>query len=262
MGAEILMGNYNSEYEDYYNSMRRKFNRGFSGRQSKGKVKIEGNFLVRRIVRDLTGVFVLSALVLLCKAFVTPNTTAAYSYSKKVVNEYYDYKPLFEKAKDIKINDIQQEITKYLDNIKEKLTGEKTVTNKIKQDFIMPVQGTITSSFGYRTDPVTGKKEFHQGIDIDAKENTEVKACYDGKIKDCGEDTDLGKYILIDHGSGIETKYGHLNSIEVKKNDTVKVGQTIAKSGNTGKSTAPHLHLELIYMGQNENPEEYFSIKR
>lgn len=255
------MGNYNSEYEDYYNSMRKKFNHRFTDRKFSEKVKKQGNFFVRRIVMDLAGVFLLCVFVLACKVFVTPNTTAAYSYTKKVVNEYYDYKPLFQKVKDIQPNNIEQKVTDYLDNIKARIKGEKTVEDKIKQDFVMPLQGTITSHFGYRTDPVTGKKEFHEGIDIDAKENTDVKACYSGKIKDCGEDTDLGKYILIDHGSGIETKYGHLNSIEVKKSDTVKVGQTIAKSGDTGKSTAPHLHLELIYMGQNEDPEKYFLIK-
>ncbi|RHW66771.1 M23 family peptidase, partial [Clostridium botulinum] len=96
-------------------------------------------------------------------------------------------------------------------------------------------------------------------IDIDAKENTEVLASFGGTVKECGEDKELGKYILLDHGQGIETKYAHLNKIKVKKGEEVKKGKDIAESGNTGKSTGAHLHFEIIYMGENKNPQDYFS---
>lgn len=70
----------------------------------------------------------------------------------------------------------------------------------------------------------------------------------------------MGNYILIDHGDGIETKYGHLKEIKVKKGDVVKAGSIIALSGNTGKSTAPHLHFEFLYMGENKDPKEFIAI--
>lgn len=65
---------------------------------------------------------------------------------------------------------------------------------------------------------------------------------------------------MIDHGEGIETKYGHLNLLSVKKGIEVKKGEVIGKSGNTGKSTGPHLHFELLYMGESKNPEDYIAI--
>ena len=131
--------------------------------------------------------------------------------------------------------------------------------DKIKKEFILPIEVTETSAFGYRKDPITKKNKLHSGIDIDAKMNTDVKASFSGKIKECSEDSEQGKYILIDHGNGLETKYCHLNEILIKKEDVVKKSQIIAKSGNTGKSTGPHLHFELLYMGENKNPNDYFS---
>ena len=208
----------------------------------------------------MIGVLILFIFIIGCKIIITPQTQSVYNYSKKVLNENYDYGSLIEKTKSIDLNKLQDKITNIIEQIKNKATGGETAKDKIKNQFILPVEGVETSSYGYRKDPVTKEEKFHAGIDIDAKENTDVKASYDGKIKDCGEDGQLGKYILIDHGDGIETKYGHLNEILIKKEDAVKKSQVVAKSGNTGKSTGPHLHFELLYMGENEDPNEYFNI--
>lgn len=218
-----------------------------------------GNFFQKRIMRDLIGVFLLLIFVLGLKAFSNPKTQMVYNYSKKIVNENYDYKKVINKTKDLDVKSLEDKILKYIDTFKSKVTGEKTVEEIISDDFVLPVNGKITSKYGEREDPINKKKAFHKGIDIDAKENTEVLASFSGTVKECGEDKELGKYILLDHGQGIETKYGHLNKIKVKKGEEVKKGKTIGESGSTGKSTGAHLHFEIIYMGENKNPQDYFT---
>lgn len=259
------MGNYNSEYEDYYSSLKKKnrirnspyqhnsYNAGNTGR-------VKGNYWIRRITRDLLGVFILFIFIIGCKLIVTPQTQTAYNYSKKVLNQNYDYGVLKEKTKSIDFTKLQDKFTNIIEQIRSRITGNETAKEKIKNEFILPVKGVEASAYGYGNDPATKEEKFHTGIDIDVKENTDILASYDGKVMDCGEDGQLGRYILIDHGDGIETKYANLKEILIKKEDAVIKSQVIAKSGNTGKSTKPHLHFELLYMGENEDPNEYFNI--
>jgi len=256
---------YNSQYEEYYNSLKNrkttnlKNNNYMYGQWNNRKESSNMKFFQKRIIRDLIGVFLLLIFVLGLKAFSNPKTQMVYNYSKKIVNENYDYKKVINKAKNLDANLVEDKILKYIDTFKSKVTGEKTVEGLISDDFVLPVSGKLTSKYGEREDPVNKKKAFHKGIDIDAKENTEVLASFSGTVKECGEDKELGKYILLDHGQGIETKYGHLNKIKVKKGEEVKKGKTIGESGSTGKSTGAHLHFEIIYMGENKNPQDYFT---
>ena len=119
----------------------------------------------------------------------------------------------------------------------------------------------ITSKFGMRKKhPVTGKRKFHKGIDLRAKENTKVYATADGIVmatKKARQTGGLGQALILVHNYGFKTYYGHLNKFLVKKGDYVKKGQLIALSGNTGRSTAPHLHYEVRYLGMPQNPK-YF----
>mgnify|MGYP003364034978 CR=1 FL=1 len=109
--------------------------------------------------------------------------------------------------------------------------------------------GTISSSFGERD----GK--FHQGLDIAADTDTPITASLTGTVKEAGENDSYGKYVLLDHGSGIETRYAHCNSISVKQGDHVNMGDEIAKVGSTGDSSGPHVHLELLIDGTPYNPQ-------
>ncbi|OQY02501.1 MAG: metalloendopeptidase [Desulfobacteraceae bacterium 4572_130] len=117
--------------------------------------------------------------------------------------------------------------------------------------------GWITSRFGYRKSPFTGKKEFHAGLDIANRIGTKIIATANGKISYAQRKKIIGKMIVIDHGHGIVTKYGHLNKILIKKGDKVKRGDIIAFMGNTGISTGPHLHYEIKINGVSVNPEKY-----
>ncbi|CDI50252.1 M23 family metallopeptidase [Clostridium tetani] len=257
------MSGYNSQYEEYYKGLRngKGGNFDFYRGATNGNRKRKPKSIWDKFIKQLIGTAVLFSIVILCKLIVTPETKAFYNYSKEIVNKNYDYKKIYSKINTIQFKDLEDELIGYIEKIKKKTTGKQTIMEKTKENFIVPIKGSITSNYGYREDPIEKNKVFHYGIDIDAKENTEVLSSYNGKIKDLGEDTTLGKYILVDHGDGIETKYGHLNKINVKKGQTIEKGHVIGHSGNTGKSTAPHLHFELMYMGDNKDPKEFIEIK-
>ncbi|MFO7750755.1 MAG: M23 family metallopeptidase [Desulfobacteraceae bacterium] len=122
---------------------------------------------------------------------------------------------------------------------------------------IRPVKGWVTSSFGYRESPFTGKKEFHSGLDIANRKDTKIVATAKGKVSLAREKMFIGKVVVIDHGHGTVTKFGHLNKILVKRGDTVNRGDVIGLMGNTGRSTGPHVHYEITISGVSVNPEKY-----
>lgn len=123
------MGNYNSLYEDYYNSTkRRKFNTSSRGGQGV-KPQHKTSFVVRRVMQELIGVLVLFTVVLSCKAVVTYQTQTAYTYSKSLVSTFYDYKPLYGSIKTLQISIVKGNILNYYNDVKSKLQG--TTTSKI-----------------------------------------------------------------------------------------------------------------------------------
>ncbi len=111
--------------------------------------------------------------------------------------------------------------------------------------FLRPVRGYITSGFGYRRDPFTGKIKFHRGIDIAAPIGTVIRASLDGRVAFVGYDPVIGNYMLIKHQIGYSSLYGHLHKVLVKRGYIVKRGQRIGLVGNSGRSTGPHVHFEL-----------------
>ncbi len=123
---------------------------------------------------------------------------------------------------------------------------------------ILPCNGRFTSGFGMRRDPFTGRMHFHYGIDLAAPIGTPIHAPADGVVKRIKRDPrGYGLLLEIDHGMGITTKYGHLSKILVKPGQKVKRGQVIAKVGNTGRSTGPHLHYEVRVLNKPVNPVNY-----
>jgi murein DD-endopeptidase MepM/ murein hydrolase activator NlpD len=122
---------------------------------------------------------------------------------------------------------------------------------------IRPVKGWMTSRFGYRNSPFTGRKELHKGLDIANREGTKIIAPADGIVKSAGRKGLLGKAMDIDHGHGMITRYGHLKAILKKRGEPVKRGDIIAEMGDTGRSTGPHLHYEVHLNGVPVNPAKY-----
>ncbi|MCK5163193.1 MAG: M23 family metallopeptidase [Desulfobacula sp.] len=122
---------------------------------------------------------------------------------------------------------------------------------------IRPVDGWITSKFGYRKSPFTGRKEFHSGLDISNKSGTKIIATANGRVSYAARKMYIGNLIVIDHGHGRVTKFGHLKKIMVKPGQQVKRGDVIALLGNTGRSTGPHVHYEVRINGTPVNPLKY-----
>jgi murein DD-endopeptidase MepM/ murein hydrolase activator NlpD len=122
---------------------------------------------------------------------------------------------------------------------------------------IWPTRGYLTQGFGRRIHPVTGKPDFHNGQDISTQHGNEVVATANGYVLIAEQDRYLGKYIVIDHNTGYKTLYGHLASFNVREGDRVKREQVIGYVGQTGRSTAPHLHYEVRYMDKPLNPMKY-----
>ena len=122
---------------------------------------------------------------------------------------------------------------------------------------LRPTTGWISSDFGYRTSPFTGRKEFHKGLDIATQHSTPIIAPANGLVAFSGPKWLMGNMVTIDHGYGMVTRYGHIHKLLKKKGDRVKRGDVIALVGNTGRSTGPHLHYEVRLNGVPVNPAKY-----
>jgi hypothetical protein len=118
------------------------------------------------------------------------------------------------------------------------------------------VTGTLTQKFGDSKDPFTGADKFHQGIDIAAGLGTPIEATANGSVIQTGFTSDYGNFVFIDHGNGFETRYTKLKEYTVRMGDAVIRGQVIGYLGNTGLSTGPHLHYEILKDGRNRDPLE------
>ncbi len=119
----------------------------------------------------------------------------------------------------------------------------------------------VTAKFGWRIHPVTKKKRFHNGIDLRAKRRTDVHATADGVVRyvQSKNKGNYGRMIIISHNFGFETVFAHLRFVKVKVGDVVKRGQLIAKSGNSGRSSGPHLHYEIRYASKVLNPKYFMA---
>lgn len=122
---------------------------------------------------------------------------------------------------------------------------------------IWPVRGWISSRFGYRISPFTGRRAMHKGIDIVNRSGTPVVVSADGQVVFAGYKGGYGKMVIVDHGLGKVTKYGHLSKIMVNNGDLLVRGQELGLLGNTGRSTGPHLHYEVVLNGKAVNPIDY-----
>lgn len=157
------------------------------------------------------------------------------------------------------IDQMKEELIDLQDSVKE----YNTILRAIPDIWPLVDRGKsfISSLFGWRNDPFTGKKEFHEGLDIGVWYNTPILATAEGRVICAGWLNGYGRLVKIEHGSGFETRYGHLNRIEVGKGEYVKKGEIIAYSGNSGRSTGPHLHYEIRRNDIPQDPLNYIGVK-
>ena len=162
---------------------------------------------------------------------------------------------------------LELDVEKLSRQVKLELNSYSSIYEKVQEDIrriamipsIRPVEeGYLNSTFGYRNDPIDNVKRFHQGQDITVKTGTPIYAPADGIVKRAYYAGGFGNHIKLQHGAGYTTLYAHLSKIKVKHGQKVKRGDIIGLTGNTGRSTAPHLHYEIHHNGKPQNPLDYF----
>ena len=165
------------------------------------------------------------------------------------------------------LSSLQMNLEKLSRQINFELVSYESIYEKVKMDIdrirhipsIRPVDGGfLNSSFGYRQDPIDKVRRFHQGQDITVPSGTPVFSPADGIIKRAYYIGGFGNHIKIKHANGYSTIFAHLSNIDVKHGDKVNRGDVIGYTGNTGRSTAPHLHYEVHHNGTPKNPLDYF----
>jgi murein DD-endopeptidase MepM/ murein hydrolase activator NlpD len=124
---------------------------------------------------------------------------------------------------------------------------------------IWPAHGWLTGMFGGRSDPFTGEPGYHQGIDISTEKGQPIYATADGTVESASYTGDYGNLIVLQHGFGLSTRYGHLSSFVAKTGQTVKRGDVIGYVGSTGRSTGAHVHYEILANGKLINPLQLLS---
>lgn len=164
------------------------------------------------------------------------------------------------------LEDISEEQEKQLIALAKKVADLNKKKNSIRNPYTggklgMPIRGTyrISSNFGYRIHPITGVRKLHAGIDFAAKQGTDIFAAESGVVLVARVTSGYGNTVIIDHGNGLWTLYGHIRNggIKVKEGQSVKKGQKIAEVGSTGDSTGPHLHFEVRKNQTAVNPSSY-----
>ncbi len=163
------------------------------------------------------------------------------------------FRPLFDHLYGINVQSQYQAIE--LQNILANLTKQQNLLSSIPT--ISPVNGWVTSGFGYRSSPFTGERIMHKGVDVASPIGTPIYAPADGVVIFTGDKTGFGNFIMIAHGYGVVSRYGHNAQNLVQSGQRVQRGEQIATVGDSGRTTGPHLHYEVLVNGQYVNPKKF-----
>ncbi len=162
--------------------------------------------------------------------------------------------------------ELQAEIAKLMEKVEFSTERLSSIEAKLLQQSVLkdtlpnssPVVAAYnSSSYGWRIDPFKGVRAFHEGLDFMAAEGAPIYAAAGGIVTTARQSPDYGKIVMIDHGSGLETRYAHASKLLVRAGDRVEKGQKIAEVGSTGRSTGPHLHYEIRLAGNPLDPRKY-----
>jgi murein DD-endopeptidase MepM/ murein hydrolase activator NlpD len=139
-----------------------------------------------------------------------------------------------------------------LESLKTRVERQQALARAVPS--IWPLAGWLSSGYGQRKDPFDGAPDFHSGLDIAADRGTPVRATADGTIESAGYNGNYGNAVLLSHGFGISTRFGHMSKITVRNGQAIRRGEIIGYVGSTGRATSPHLHYEILLNGQPINP--------
>lgn len=192
-------------------------------------------------------------------AKVSRGLSAQKAKQERVVNRIKSQIHDLNEAKQDEINAamavVNKGANKYSNSNSNSNSGPKYTGGK----FVWPVQGTITSRYGYRSDPFSGRKSYHDGLDIAAPGGTPIYAAASGTVTFAGTMNGYGNVVIVFHGNGLSSFYAHIRNggIKVSKGQSVSSGQYIAQVGSTGRSTGNHLHFSVIKNGAKVDPMSY-----
>jgi murein DD-endopeptidase MepM/ murein hydrolase activator NlpD len=150
------------------------------------------------------------------------------------------------------LRDLLGSLESRLETVRSRIENEQALARATPATW--PIIGWLTSGYGSRKDPFTGRPDFHSGLDISANRGTPIKATADGTVEAAAYQGNYGNAILIDHGFGLSTRYGHMSGFRVRTGQRVKRGEVIGYVGATGRATSSHLHYEILLNGQAINP--------
>ena len=150
------------------------------------------------------------------------------------------------------LRDLLGSLQSRLETVRSQIESEQALARATPS--LPPIAGWLTSGFGNRKDPFTGKPDFHSGIDLSANRGTPIKATADGTVTSAAYQGNYGNAVVIDHGFGLATRYGHMSGFRVRAGQTVRRGEVIGYVGATGRATSSHLHYEILLNGQPINP--------
>ncbi len=173
----------------------------------------------------------------------------------------------FVRAAPQSIDDLQREIDRFTHELEQRsdhlfalesqLVDLYAITSRLPTMLPIITPRGMSSNFGWRLDPFARVGAMHEGVDFSADVGTPVKAAAGGVVTTAQYHSEYGHLVEIDHGNGYSTRYAHLSRIDVKAGHIVKIGQSIAASGNSGRSTGPHLHFEVRFQGVAQNPANF-----
>lgn len=249
------MGEYKSLYEKYYKNVkssgpgkapvRHNSLDGYSSRgtnNSIGEKKNIAEHFIKKFIFQLTGALVLIILIFSLKMIPLEGANKAYTVSKEAIDKEMGMEQVAEVFNVMNLEDYKEGALDSIDEFKSFITGEKTIKETIKEEYIVPIIGTYSLLEGE-----------DKGVIIEVDVEKDIASSYDGTIREVKEDED-GKHILIDHGNGIETYYGLLSIASVNEGDKVSKGDIIGKSGVINSEEKKGIVYKVIYMGDEKNP--------
>lgn len=176
---------------------------------------------------------------------------SAFKYSNKTIARTLEKVDLL--SRQLALQSKSLDTIQHLANNQQQMLASLPSVKPVREDKLQKSIGTL-SGFGYRVHPVYKIRKFHAGLDFPARVGTAIQASGDGTVVETGWHQGYGNCVKISHGYGYQTLYGHMNKITVHQGERVKKGQKIGEVGDTGLSTAPHLHYEVHYKGNPINP--------
>lgn len=245
------MGDYKSQYEKYYKNLRNnspgRTPRPTSiydsfGRGTRNKKK--GSNFARKIIFQLVGALILLIIFIGIKVMPIEGAKEAYIVTREALDKNFDIEEAVMTMNITGVEDYKENILDYIDEFKSFVTGEKTLKEDIKANYVIPVVGTVSHLSGENV-----------GVVIQTKNEVDVIASFDGEVREVNESED-GKHIIINNGNGIDTYYGLVSDVNVKVGDKVEKGQVICKTGVLDVEGNKGIVYKISYMGIEKDPVE------